>query len=72
MNAKYTREFMKRSQTDTRFARLRMLYRKRNTLVVTGEIDTQASYDAFIELGRQCGFVVLCDSLTVRERGTAY
>jgi hypothetical protein len=71
MNAQFTRDFMKRSQTDPRFAGLRMASRTGNVLVVTGKIDTRASYEAFVELGRRCGFLVLCDALTIRESYSA-
>ena len=67
MNPQHTRTFIQRSQTDPRFTNLKILSRTNNTLVVTGEIDSHASYNAFIELGRRCGFVVLCDALTLRQ-----
>src|SRR5688572_13130972 len=67
MNVRYTREFMQRAQTDPRFTKLKMLSREGNMLVVTGEIESRAAYEAFIELGRLCGFIVLCDALMVME-----
>ena len=58
-------ELMRGAATVPRYSKLVLSYREGNVLGITREIGSQFDFDAFIELGRHAGFIVLADELSV-------